>query len=50
MTKNAIRLSIKENKPITILEMFGGNKLWRFEEAPEIDWAELFSLTYFMQY
>ncbi len=30
--------------------MFGGNKLWRFEEAPEIDWAELFSFTYFAQW
>jgi len=48
LTKNAINLLVKENKPIRIFEMFGGNKLWRFEEAPEIDWAELFSLTYFV--
>lgn len=50
LTRNAIKLFVKENKPIKIFEMFGGNKLWRFEEAPEIDWAELFSLTYFMQW
>ncbi len=50
ITKNAIKLSVKENKPLTIFEMFGGNKLWRFDEAPEIDWAELFSLTYFVQW
>lgn len=50
LTKEAIRLAVKENKPIRILQMFGGNKLWRFEEAPEIDWAELFSLTYFMEW
>ncbi len=50
LTKEAIRLSVKENKPITFFEMFGGNKLWRFDEAPEIDWAELFSLTYFVQW
>jgi hypothetical protein len=50
LTKNAIKLFIKENKPIRIFEMFGGNKLWCFDEAPEIDWAELFSLTYFMQW
>jgi hypothetical protein len=49
-TKNAIKLFVKENKPIRLFEMFGGNKLWRFKEAPEIDWAELFSLTYFMQW
>jgi len=50
LTKNAIKLLVKENKPIRILQMFGGDKLWRFEEAPEIDWAELFSLTYFVQW
>lgn len=50
ITKNAIRLFVKENKPIVVTEMFGGNKLWRFDEAPEIDWAELFSFAYFMQW
>lgn len=50
LTKKAIEIAISENKPIRIVEMFGGNKLWRFSEAPEIDWAELFSLTYFMQW
>lgn len=50
LTKEAIKILVKENKPIRIFEMFGGNKLWRFEEAPEVDWAELFSLTYFVQW
>ena len=50
MTKKAIDIAVSESKPIRIVEMFGGNKLWRFEEAPEIDWAELFSLTYFLQW
>ncbi len=50
LTKEAIRLFVAEKKPIRIIQMFGGNKLWRFEEAPEIDWAELFSLTYFVQW
>lgn len=50
ITRKAISTSIKENKPIRIFQMFGGNKLWRFDEAPEIDWAELFSLTYFAQW
>lgn len=48
--KEAIQLCVKEGRPLEILEMFGGNKLWRFEEAPEIDWAEVFSFTYFMQW
>ncbi len=50
LTKRAIRLCVQEGRPITIFEMFGGNKLWRFEEAPEIDWAELFSMTYFVEW
>lgn len=50
LTKEAIHLFVAEKKPIRIVQMFGGNKLWRFEEAPEIDWAELFSFTYFMQW
>jgi len=50
ITKNAIKLAVANNQPIRIFEMFGGNKLWRFEEAPEIDWAELFSLTYFIEW
>ena len=50
LTKKAIEIAISENKPIRIVEMFGGNKLWRFNEAPEIDWAELFSLTFFIQW
>jgi len=50
IAKKAISVSVKENKPIRIFQMFGGNKLWRFEESPEIDWAELFSLIYFLQW
>lgn len=50
LTKEAIKLLVKDNQPITFLEMFGGNKLWRFSEAPEIDWAEVFSLIYFMEW
>jgi hypothetical protein len=49
-TKNAIHLAVSNNQPITVSYLFGGNKLWRFEEAPEIDWAELFSLIYFLQW
>lgn len=50
ITKNAIKIAAANNQPLRIVEMFGGNKLWRFDEAPEIDWAELFSLTYFVQW
>ncbi len=50
ITRGAIKLAIKENKPISINIVFGGNKLWRLEEAPEIDWAELFSIIYFLRW
>ncbi len=46
VTKNAIHLSVIDNKPIAINVIFGGNKLWHFDEAPEIDWAELFTVLY----
>lgn len=50
LTKRAVHLCVQEGRPITIFEMFGGNKLWRFDEAPEIEWAELFSMTYFVEW
>lgn len=50
ITKRVVAKAVKEQKPIMVTECFGGNKLWRFAEAPEIDWAEVFSLIYFMQW
>lgn len=48
--KTAIHLAISQNKPIKIGLLFGGNKIWRLKEAPEVDWAELFSLMYFTRW
>lgn len=45
--RSAIELNIKKNEPIKIALVFGGYKLWRLEESPEVDWAELFSLIYY---
>src|SRR5687767_1656331 len=50
MVKGAIELAIKEKKPVVISVVFGGNKLWRLDEAPEIDWAEVFSAVYFLRW
>jgi hypothetical protein len=50
ITKRVVAKAVKEQKPILVTECFGGNKLWRFEEAPGIEWAELFSLIYFMEW
>lgn len=43
----AISLRIKENKPINITFLHGAYKLWRLDESPYPDWAELFSLMYY---
>jgi len=45
--KSAIKICITENKPIQMTFGFGGYKLWRLDEFPEVDWAELFALMYF---
>lgn len=48
--KAAIKHAVDHNEPVTVGLLFGGNKLWRFDEAPEIDWAELFALTYYLRW
>jgi len=48
--KGAIKNSIENNLPIKLLFPFGGYKLWRLEETPETDWAELFTLMYFVKW
>ncbi|HEX5797685.1 MAG TPA: hypothetical protein VFX86_04840 [Candidatus Saccharimonadales bacterium] len=50
ITKRAIDYAIKNNRPVTVSFLFGGNKLWRFDEAPEVEWAELFSLVYYLRW
>lgn len=50
VTKKAIHWSIENNKPVKVNVIFGGNKLWRLDESPEIDWAELFNVMYLLQW
>lgn len=50
ITRGAIECSVKANKPIAINVIFGGNKLWRLDESPEIDWAEFFCTLYFARW
>lgn len=45
--KNSIELNIKNNEPISFVYPHGIYKLWRLEEAPEADWAELFTFIYY---
>jgi hypothetical protein len=45
--RGAINLAVKNNKPVNFTFLHGAYKLWRLDEAPEPDWAELFSILYY---
>jgi len=45
--KNAVHINVENHEPINITFLHGAYKLWRLDEAPEPDWAELFSLMYY---
>lgn len=45
--REAIDYNVSKNKPINITFLQGSYKLWRLEEAPEVDWAELFALMHY---
>lgn len=47
MVRKAIELNIRSNEPIKIAIPYGSYKLWRLEESPEPDWAELFAMIYY---
>jgi hypothetical protein len=48
--KKVVERCVAENLPIPFVWDFGGYKLWRLEETPEVDWAELFTLVYFVNW
>jgi hypothetical protein len=48
--KNAIKENVQNNKPINITFLGGCYKLWRLQEAPESDWAELFACIYYSRW
>lgn len=45
--RKAIELNLGNNEPIKIAIPYGSYKLWRLEESPEPDWAELFAMIYY---
>src|SRR4051812_24899551 len=49
-TKESIRIALSENGPLSIGCVHGGAKLWRFDEYPEVDWAELFNMIYYVKW
>lgn len=48
--KSAIKLNIEKNQPINLTFPHGAYKLWRLEEAPLPDWAELFTAMYYTKW
>jgi hypothetical protein len=48
--KSAIKLNIENNQPINVTFPHGAYKLWRLEEAPLPDWAELFAAMYYTKW
>lgn len=48
--KRVVNESIENNLPIKFSFPFGGYKLWRLEETPEVDWAEFFTLIYYSKW
>ena len=48
--KESVHYCVEKNQPINLTFLHGAYKLWRLEEAPEVDWAELFSLIYYSEY
>jgi len=48
--KDSVSACVAANEPIKIVFFGGCYKLWRLEEAPEADWAELFAYMYFTRW
>jgi len=48
--KEAIAYRVANKLPIKITFMQGGFKLWRLDESPEVDWAELFALMFYSEW
>ena len=48
--KESIHRNVSLGQPINLTFLHGAYKLWRLGEAPEADWAELFSLIYYSNY
>jgi hypothetical protein len=48
--RKKVALSIKEEKPLYFVILFGGYKHFWNPSYPEVDWAELFNLTFMVEY
>lgn len=50
LIKKVVYGRVKNNLPLLFTFPFGGYKLWRLPTTPEADWAEFFSLAYYLEY
>lgn len=48
--KKQITFCVASGQPLTPVWFFGGYKLWSLVSSPEPDWAEFFSIAYFLEY
>ena len=48
--KEVVHYCVSRNQPINFTFLHGAYKLWRLDEAPEADFAELFALIYYTKY
>lgn len=48
--KHAVRQNVQSKKPINLTFLGGCYKLWRLDESPESDWAELFACMYYTKW
>jgi len=48
--RNAITENVRASQPINLTFLGGCYKLWRLDEAPESDWAELFAGMYYSRW
>lgn len=50
IARRGVKTAVKNKQPVVLSTNFGGNKLWRLDESPEIDWAELFTVFYLTEW
>ena len=48
--KNSIKENVQAGQPVSLTFLGGCYKLWRLDEAPESDWAELFACMYYSRW
>jgi hypothetical protein len=48
--ERVLNFCVLNKEPIIFRFRFGGYKLWQLKSAPEVDWSEFFSISYYLEY